>query len=346
MGLLDNIIDIQISKSTLGVNSADFGTLLIIGNSIGNQRVKSYSTIQEVSEDFEDNMPEFKAANLAFNQETKPKKILIGQILIDEDSEDPQILKKTYIDIKQKMNNFYAVMITSKKESDQLVMASIVENEKKIFGLSTNDSAILDSEDEENILHFLNIDNRQRSFVIYNSFSGEDYPEAAWFGLMLTKKAGTSTWAFKNLNGVIADNLSMSEMNILDDKNANYTCSLGGRDIMCNGIMANGEYIDIIRGLDWIKNDMQTSIANALIQSEKIPFTNQGITIIESIIRNSLNKAAAYNIIDLDSITIDIPDIRSISAEFKQRRILPDVKFKARLSGAIHKLDIQGIVTI
>ena len=115
---------------------------------------------------------------------------------------------------------------------------------------------------------------------------------------------------------------------------------------MLDGKTAKGEYIDIVQGLDWLSSDMKTRVANALISSDKIPYTNQGIAVIESMVRNSLNEAAQRDIIDRTSINVTVPDVLSVSPENRLNRILPDVKFEARLAGAIHKIKIQGTVTV
>ena len=121
---------------------------------------------------------------------------------------------------------------------------------------------------------------------------------------------------------------------------------LSGRDITLYGKTTSGEYIDIIQGLDWLTSQIKTSIANSLVLSDKIPYTNPGIAIIESMVRNSLSSAADRDIIDRETIKVTVPDVRDISLADKQARKLPDVKFEARLSGAIHKVKIQGTVEL
>lgn len=342
MNLLDNIIDIRISKKSKAISSGGFSTLLIIGDSSKKHRVKSYSNIQEVVRDYGSETNEYRAASLAFGQATKLSKILIGQVM------DKEPCEAAYEAITRENNDFYGVMITSKAVEDQFRIAKLVEADNKIFGLSSNEASLLDRANDSNILHKLNELNYMRSFVIYNSKSSEGvYPEAAWFGLMLTKEAGSATWAYKSLSGVYADNnLSANDISTLEDKNGNYFSSLAGCNVMFGAKMVGGEYIDTVIGLDWLTDDLKMQVGNAIIHSEKIAFTNPGIAVIESMIRNSLSKAASRDIIDRESIKVSMPDIRTISDSDKQARILPDVKFEARLAGAIHKLQIQGTISI
>jgi len=337
MSILDRVVNVKITKPNSALRAANFGTLLIIGKNEGATRVKQYSAIHEVAEDYEKETEEFKAAILAFGQSSKIDNILIGQVFAEESYTD------AYMAITKANNDFYAVVITSKEAANQLAISALVETDRKIFGISSNDAEILDSENQDNILHKINALNRKRTFVIYNSNAGEGvYPEAAWFGLMLTKAAGSATWGYKKLSGFAADNISDNDAETLGGKNGNYFCSFAGTDIMLTGKMANGEWIDTVRGLDWLDNHLKVQVGNALISSKKIAFTNSGATVIEAAIFFALKDAANMDIVDKETIEVNVPDIRSLPEAAKLKRILPNVTFKAVLVGAIHTIRIQG----
>jgi Protein of unknown function (DUF3383) len=344
MSLIDEIVQVTIAKDTLGITYAGLNTLLILGDTnkkkSGVKRIKLYGDIAEVVSDFATHTPEYRCAKLAFSQDTKLPEVLIGQCF------DTESFADAYNAITLKNKDFYGVVITSKKAEDQLAIAELAEMEEKIFGLSSSDSKILNANDTESILYSLKEANNFRSFVIYNGAADLEYPEAGWFGLMFGKKAGSATWAYKSLNGVGVSQLTTNDRTVINNKNGNYFVSMGGIGVMLEGKTTKGEYIDIIQGLDWLTNNMQSKIANALLSSDKIPYTNQGIAIIESMVRNSLNEAVGREIIDESSIKVEVPDIRDISPSERNSRILPDVTFEARLSGAIHKIIVQGTVSV
>lgn len=340
MTLLDNIVEVKITKSSSGLIPTSFNNLLILGDSEGKTRFKTYSNLTELSEDYESSTPEFKAAQLAFGQSTKLDKLIIGQVLEEES------FQQAYIALTEEFPNFYAVMITSRESEDQLKIAEIVETERRIFGISSNDTGILDEKNTTNILHKLKELNYKRTYVVYSSQAeNATFPEAAWFGLMLTKKVGESTWAFKELSGFPVDQLSGNKIAAIEAKNGNYFCCLAGRDAMFRGAMVNGESIDVIAGLDWISATLQTGVGNALVSSEKIPFTNQGVAIIHQAILCVLSEAAKRSIIDKESIKITAPNVLDLSPEERATRNLTGIKFEARLNGAIHQLKIQGTIT-
>jgi hypothetical protein len=344
MSLIDDIVQVVIKKDTLGITYSGLNKLLILGNTnkdkANQKRVVTYGSITEVLTDYDNATPEYRCAKLAFGQEIKLPEILIGQCLGE------QTFAEGFAKVLLETTDFYGVVITSKKVEDQLAISELVEAEEKIFGLSSDDSKILDISDNTSILYQLKNLNRFRSFVIYNGAANLEYPESAWFGLMFGKKAGSATWAYKNLSGIGVSSLTTDNRKAITDNNGNYFASVGGVGIILEGKTTNGEYIDIVQGLDWLVNNIKAKIATALVSSDKIPFTNQGIAIIESMIRNSLNEAVAREIIDESSIKVTVPDVRDVSVSQRSSRILPDVSFEARLSGAIHKIIVLGTVSV
>jgi len=86
---LDQVINVDISLSRKTISQQGFGTPMFLGQSMKlDRRVKTYSNITEVGEDFLESDPEYKMANAAFSQEkTLPtiaigKKVLIGTTTI------------------------------------------------------------------------------------------------------------------------------------------------------------------------------------------------------------------------------------------------------------------------
>ena len=105
--------------------------------------------------------------------------------------------------------------------------------------------------------------------------------------------------------------------------------------------MPDGDYVDVIRGADWIQARMQEKILFTLVNSDKIPYTNDGIALIEADMREILITARDVNGI-LASFTIDTPDVADISAIDKGNRFLPQMEFEGVLAGAINKTQIRG----
>jgi hypothetical protein len=122
---------------------------------------------------------------------------------------------------------------------------------------------------------------------------------------------------------------------------------VGGVDITQRGTVAAGEYIDIIRGVDWLTSTIQTNVYNLLVNSPKIPYTDSGITAVEAQIRQALQLGIDNNFIaSSPPYQIFVPTAASVPSNDKANRILRNVKFQATLAGAIQAIQIQGTVSV
>lgn len=186
-----------------------------------------------------------------------------------------------------------------------------------------------------------------RTALLFTKNANTEYPEAAWAGGILPYDPGSVTWAFKTLAGVTVDNLTSSEKSKALNNNVNTYTTIGGVNITQNGTMASGRFIDIRRGVDWIQARMEENIFFQIANLPKIPYTDSGIAIIENEIRFVLNDAIGNNVIaDDPEPTITVPKALDVSANDRANRLLPDVTFTARLAGAIHKVEINGTVSV
>ena len=119
--------------------------------------------------------------------------------------------------------------------------------------------------------------------------------------------------------------------------------------------MAAGEWIDVIRFRDWLAEEIKVNVMNLLVNHDKVPYTDAGIASIEGQVRAALTLGQQRGGIAPTEYTADgqtnlgftvsVPLSSSISANQKASRILNDVKFTARLAGAIHVVNITGSLT-
>ena len=77
MSNLDNIVQVNITTDTTGLATANFETGMLISNQAV-QRVKSYLSLSEVAADYSSTSDEYYAAAAYFNQERRPKNLIIG----------------------------------------------------------------------------------------------------------------------------------------------------------------------------------------------------------------------------------------------------------------------------
>jgi hypothetical protein len=229
-------------------------------------------------------------------------------------------------------------------------VAAWTETQKKIFGYDSKDADIKDAGATTDIAYILNAAAYDRTFVNYYPYdaaqAANEMMADGWIGETAPYDPGSQTWMFKTIAGLLPYELTSGEKTAVHGKKANTYTTVAGVNITEQGTVASGEYIDIIRGLDWLESRIQTLVFTELINARKIPYTDGGIAIIEGALRAALDEGVQKELLDGTSITVTVPKIADISVTDKSNRLLPDMNFTARLQGAVHKVEINGVVTV
>lgn len=341
--MLNQIINVTITRQTTPVSQAGFGTPLIVGEHTRfAERVKTYASLTEMTDDgFVAADEEYIAANAIFAQNPKLTQIKVGRKDVDPE---------TYVEALQAIqaadDDWYAVILDSHDAADVQAVAAWIETQEKIFGTSSNDPNILVSAATTDIAYLLSQAEYERTFVMFSD-TNDDYPEAALLGKQLPTDPGTTTWAYKTLAGITPDELTTAEAAAAHAKNAITYQTIAGVNITRYGQMASGEYIDTIRGVDWLAARLQEDIYSLLVNQPKIPFTDAGVASVEAAVKERLQDGVDIGFLAADPAPeTSAPKVADVSTNDKANRTLPDITFTATLAGAIHKVTINGVVTV
>lgn len=247
-------------------------------------------------------------------------------------------------------NTWYALIATSRDVTTVKAIAAWTEARIKLFGTASSDPNIINvpaGTDTTSIAAFFNQLGYVRTFVMYHQDADFDYPEAAWFGRVLPLEPGSETWKFKTLAGISYSNLTTTQSNTALAKKANTYEFVGGVGITANGTVAQGEYIDVIRGVDWLTARIQEFVFSVLVNNPKVPYTDAGIAVIESEVKRALSLGVSNDFLASDPAPrTTVPKAADVPPADKANRILRNVKFNATLSGAIHAVVIRGTVSV
>jgi hypothetical protein len=165
-------------------------------------------------------------------------------------------------------------------------------------------------------------------------------------GSRLPANPGSDTWDLKTLVGVPADVLTETQTLAITAKSGNFYTTIAGINVSNNGLCPGGEYVDVVRFIDWLNSNIQIDVFSLLIAYPKVPYTNIGITMVTNAVKNriKIGGSSAYGGIDLTqpysvqslytATTIDTAD--------KNNRNLPSVTWSARLAGAIQTVTVSG----
>lgn len=243
-------------------------------------------------------------------------------------------------------DEWYALITDNHSAAEIEALAAAIEATEKIFIASCADDDIL-SGTAGSLGVDLAASEYDRTALMYHQ-TPHEFPAAAWAGRCLTVDPGGETWMFKSLAGVVPSPITPTEETNLDTSNVNrYVTQTRGANITKEGRMAGGEYIDIIRFLDFVRARIRNNIFNQLINLDKIPFTDRGIAIVESEVRGVLRQGIGNRGFAADpEPTVSVPRAADVPFADKANRILPDVTFQAILAGAIHGVQVRGRVSL
>jgi len=244
-------------------------------------------------------------------------------------------------------DDWYCLILDSSGKAEIEAVASVIETAPKLFMAVSNDEDIL-SASTTDVASVLQDNNYARTALLWHQHP-DDGPEAGWAGGLLPKDPGSVTWKFKTIAGsiVTSPDLSPSEVSSLEGKNGNSYRLRQGVSMTAQGTTGSGEFIDITRFIDFLKARIQERVFFSLASLDKVPFTDQGIAIIENDLRAVLNLGIRVGGLSNDpEPTITVPKAADVDPIDKNNRLLPDVDFQATLAGAIHAVEINGRLSV
>lgn len=191
----------------------------------------------------------------------------------------------------------------------------------------------------------------------YSATADETFLEMGHIGDKITALAGATTWDLSPVQGVLADKLTRTQINILDEK-ANYFTNYGGINYVRQGRVVSGEWIDTMRGADNLKEDLQIELvrvmASANKSGKKIPLTDEGVGILvgacegimqnyvaRGFIKDSFSKTDAVgNVQTYKGYVVASSLVADLTSNQRASRQAPDIQIVAYLAGAVHKVKV------
>jgi hypothetical protein len=203
-------------------------------------------------------------------------------------------------------STWYGLMfaaLTSITDTQYVAVAAFIQAQTitRLFGATTQETGALSSLVTNDLGSQLQALGYSQSFTQYSSTN--PYAVASLFGRAFSVNfQGTSTTIclmFKQEPGVTAEVLTPAQATTLQAKNINvFVAYVNGTFIIQFGVVANGQYIDTIQGVDWLQNAIQTAVFNVLYTTTtKIPQTDAGVTQITNSIGAACNEGVENGLI-------------------------------------------------
>ena len=270
-----------------------------------------------------------------------------AELLVQDLTADPGIAADlTAIDLADP--DWYCLALDSNSEAEVIAAAVWVEANGKLFVAQSGDSDALDGASTTDVVYLLKNSAYGRTAAFW-------HPSivAQWFALgiaaqRMTAQPGSDTWAYKTARAVaMGRTLTATERTNVLAKNATIYELNAGNNVTVGGKVAGGEWIDIVRGLDWLNARIRERVFGVQIATPKVPYTQAGIDTIAEAVNGVLDVAAspAVQLINNGTQSVLVPKLKDVSASDKQNRRLSNLQWSAQLAGAIHLVTVNGTVT-
>lgn len=224
--------------------------------------------------------------------------------------------------------------------------AGWVEANKRLYIASTIDSACRNTsasgtDDIGESLLALAYDKT----ALIDAFSSEAFADAGVVGRCFPITPGEETWKFKTLAGVSVGVYTSTQRANLRAKRVNFYEATAGVNMLEEGYVPSGSYIDFVRFLDYLEARIQERVFGKLSVGNKVPYTDKGIAIVRNEIAGQLQTDEDRGALDA-GWTVTVPKAADALPADRSARVLKNVTFTAVYAGAIHKVEIAGTVTV
>lgn len=172
-----DIVQVTVNVADTRITRAGFGVPLILdqfATSVFPERVREYTSIDSVANDFPSTSKVYKAASAIFSQDRAPTKIKVGR----KDSGDADIT--TALDtINAYDNDWYGLVTAFKAQADIEEIAAWTETQKKIFLASSEDADVITNVTTD-VASALNTAGYERTAYMWHHQAGVDVTGAAY----------------------------------------------------------------------------------------------------------------------------------------------------------------------
>lgn len=355
--LINQIVDVQIRNVTSNTYSRDLNTIAVLSKHDAFTAPEVYRVYQSSSAMAEDGFDldsyAYNAVRVIFSQEFTPVNVVVGRVATDsEDNADYVTALNQLLMIPQG----WTWLISDLRDKDtQITVAGIVEVNDKMYLAATHDATnALDPMVTTDLASELKALSYSNTATWFDDALGDEllplpnYSEAALVGRCANGIAGTVNFRLKRLVGVTpADSVdTLAKMKSLEDKGYTFAATVEQSTRSYGSTKtASGEWIDVVLAVLWLKTNIRERVFATVANSEKLPYETEGAAAIEADIRSVIAEAQGYNIVADDTpINVTTPNVLDLTPAQRNSRILPNVRFTCRLSGAINGTVIRGEV--
>lgn len=375
------VVNVSLSRNDNFPTRRGFGTQLILTHSAVAGKVdatnltKLYASLAEVEVDYATGTSVYAAALSAFSQNPRPIRLKVGYIPAPVGADDAA-KKAAFISSLDDVNGYdqawYMVTITEEMRDQPYLdgLVEWIEAQNKVAMIDSNDPLMESAADATNIAarHKGTV---ERSAVFYHD-DADEYLAASMAGYMSTRNFDDAdsayTLKFKKAPGVQALNKGSAVVTAVtgfvegigqseaQGHCANTLIDIGEQNFLVEGsVLTQNVFLDEIHATDWIIARTEEEALALFLNNARIPFTDQGMQQIASVVRNVMAVAVRAGIVAKDQNTetgdyepafeITVPSVFDVPESQRKARIAPAISVRFRYAGAVHYTTINYTMT-
>lgn len=281
---------------------------ILLVNTGGAKDFKDYRSIDEVEEDYAAGTRTYQQAEAIFRQITSLSGYMVAKVYIVgvETPASTTDLLAAMETLKTDRDEWYAFMTDQESseyiqalaawaESTEPTLAQLrlgIEDQRRLYLYQSSD------------LDFVQTVKNGRVIPCYTDaeYISEEIA-AAYFGNCAPFYPESATWKFKTPDGITPTSLSRENKERLEEAYVNFMTEENKKQYMKNGTCADGEFIDVLIGKDYITQLIRTNFYELLVAVKKVPYTDQGFTLLAQCVQQAVFKCTDLGIIARDPDT-------------------------------------------
>lgn len=310
--------------------------------------LKTYRSLEEIEADFGGTAIS-KKAEAMFNQPHTLADTLIRKVKIMgvAPPESPAALLASIEALREKNDDWY-ILLTDRTEDEYIkalaAWAERTEPTEAEMGAGVEDHRKLYFYQTSNLE--LAVTNARCIPVYTNNL--DEHADGAYLGNVGPHYPKSVTWKFKRPDGMTLPDLTSAQRDALEEANVNFLTAEYKHEYIKNGVCANGEFIDVQMGADYITQYMREELYQVSLKNAKVPYTDEGFALTAAAVFAALNRAVALGIVTRNPesgkgvFTVKVPKRSEASDDDARGRHMPPIVWEAQLEGAVHSVKITG----
>lgn len=236
---------------------------------------------------------------------------------------------------------WYGFGLESNSPAESLIAAAFAESNKRTFSCNVSDT-LCGTATTGHVGASLKALSYAHTHILFSQTKLLSFSGLGIMGNRFPSNPGSDTWDLKTILGVPVDALSETQTTNLAATNMNWYQTIASINVTQNGVCPGGEYMDVVRFIDWLNSNIQIDVFQLLVSLPKVPYTDIGIDMIANCVKNRLKIGASKLFGGIDGarpIIVTAPTADSVDAGSRAARILPGIAWSAFLSGAIQTVN-------